>query len=365
MKSVPQIRKNRNLVLEFCKLCAAFLVVFLHTPFPGGYGQAIATLALSSVPFFFSVSGYFSYGVDRNTIAKRMAYIFKLSLISSLIYMLSNWFFAAYSGVPFEEYKHWDSIFPTTQAFFRWLILHWNPFSEHLWYLTAMCFCYFFLWAYLAFYKGKGQNYSRLYTAGIFPTFVLVFFGCITPYAGFTMPYISFRNGWIYGPALFLTGMFIHEHETFIIQELKMTNGKLFAIFAAGAALALGAWRTGTPSSIPLGTLIQIPALLLLCIQNPHLPKFGGKWSTGKPSAWKQKQIARLGSLYTAVYILHMAVGRVYSTFLQTFVDDRFGVLAPWLHPVLILLLTLAVSFAWEPIERRTVRKPWIIGRKS
>lgn len=360
MRSVSQLRKNRNPFLETCKLCAAFLVVFHHYPFPRGIGQGIYTLTLGSVPFFFSISGYFSYGTNRKTVAKRMTYLLKLILTASLIYSLSNCFFAQYAGVPVTEYIHWDNIIPTVPGCLKWLILHWNPFSEHLWYLTAMCFCYFYLWVYLGFFEEKTTNYSYLYLAGLFPLFALIFFGCIAPYAGFTIPYVALRNGWIYGPALFLTGMFIHEYEAFLVQAFKITNRKLLVTFLAGVLLALAAWKIKAPGDIPLGTLIQVPALLLLCVRNPNFLSFRGKRNTLEPPAWQQKLTQRIGSLYTALYILHMAVGRAYETFLQPFVDDRFGELAPWMHPILILLLSLAVSFGWEPIEKGIIRKTWI-----
>ena len=55
---------QKNSTLELIKLFASYMVVFIHVPFYGKYGDAIDAIARFAVPFFFLVSGFYSYQID-------------------------------------------------------------------------------------------------------------------------------------------------------------------------------------------------------------------------------------------------------------------------------------------------------------
>ena len=48
--------KFQNQYINIMKALAAFLVVFIHVPFPGLAGSIVTAIARISVPFFFWVS---------------------------------------------------------------------------------------------------------------------------------------------------------------------------------------------------------------------------------------------------------------------------------------------------------------------
>jgi surface polysaccharide O-acyltransferase-like enzyme len=51
----------KNNTLNFIKTIACAMVVFIHIKFPYEYGYYVNTLARFGVPFFFMISGYFSF----------------------------------------------------------------------------------------------------------------------------------------------------------------------------------------------------------------------------------------------------------------------------------------------------------------
>lgn len=60
--SVLKVNNRQELeMLNIVKLVASYMVVFIHVSFPGQFGIDIVYLARFAVPFFFIVSGYFSY----------------------------------------------------------------------------------------------------------------------------------------------------------------------------------------------------------------------------------------------------------------------------------------------------------------
>lgn len=54
----------RNRTFDLFKWVAALFVLLLHVPFPGDVGGTVRMFARWAVPFFFMVSGYFTYGAS-------------------------------------------------------------------------------------------------------------------------------------------------------------------------------------------------------------------------------------------------------------------------------------------------------------
>ena len=59
-----KVNTQKNNTLELLKLFASYMVVFIHVFFHGNAGIAVDALARFAVPFFFLVSGYYSYQVS-------------------------------------------------------------------------------------------------------------------------------------------------------------------------------------------------------------------------------------------------------------------------------------------------------------
>ena len=62
----------RNRTFDLFKWAAALFVLLLHVPFPGDVGGTVRMFARWAVPFFFMVSGYFTYGAVQREDAGRL-----------------------------------------------------------------------------------------------------------------------------------------------------------------------------------------------------------------------------------------------------------------------------------------------------
>ena len=72
----------RNRTFDLFKWAAALFVLLLHVPFPGDVGGTVRMFARWAVPFFFMVSGYFTYGAvqreDAGRLVRRMRRLLRI-----------------------------------------------------------------------------------------------------------------------------------------------------------------------------------------------------------------------------------------------------------------------------------------------
>ena len=65
------VQKKQYELLNALKIIAAFFVVGIHVHFPGDFGRGFIAVARFAVPFFFMVSGFFSYYENKNAINEK------------------------------------------------------------------------------------------------------------------------------------------------------------------------------------------------------------------------------------------------------------------------------------------------------
>ena len=142
--------KKRNKCLNFFKGIACFGVIGAHIDLQGLIGQGFLSLIAWTVPFFFMISGYYSYYEDEEKFFKKNKQkainIFKVALISLAFYFLVTFFDELLKNNLGELLKE---IFQL-KTFFDVLIL--NDFTVinagHLWFLLSLVYCYLILgWA--------------------------------------------------------------------------------------------------------------------------------------------------------------------------------------------------------------------------
>lgn len=324
---------SRNQSMECAKLVASFFVVAIHVPFPGDFGNVISCLSRFAVPMFFAISGYFSYGAGADKLAKRMAHIFQLNLIATLLCILSK----------YMRMSDWNAgmllklqqLMPSWENVAKWVFLHINPFSGELWYLTAIWFCYGAVWGYVRFFGEKPVCYRPLYIISLTLFLIRFAVGDLLRFSGVDIPFYIFRDGWFEGLPMFSMGIFLRQYRQQIFSNFQLTSKKLLLLFAAGFALSFLQWEQMGMMELPLGTVLQVAVLILLTAANPKL---------GTESAWKNTLIAKFGSLSTMVYILHYQIYEDYRDFFQYRFQEILGGKEEWLRPVVILSVTLVVS---------------------
>lgn len=91
--------RKRNEGLDALKFICAFLVICIHEPFPGIFGEYVTALSRIAVPIFFMISGYFYSEIVKDGKCKKwIVKIFKLFVGASIFYFLFNNMFNNASG---------------------------------------------------------------------------------------------------------------------------------------------------------------------------------------------------------------------------------------------------------------------------
>lgn len=337
--------KQQNLSLEFTKLVAACFVVFIHAGFPGKLGAVVDTVARFAVPFFFAVSGYYSMDIGPEKIKKRGLHILKLHLITAVLSVIMACVSMRNSPVDLIYYLR-HGVLPTGEEWIRWLTLQENPYGGHLWYLSSLLLCYGVLWVCRTF-QNRLEN-GPLYQGG-FTLFALFFLmSLMAKMEGMTIPFMVYRSGWIMGIPMFTMGMFLCQYRGQIVENFRLTNGKMVLLMGLGLVLSITQCLSGHASEMPLGMMLLVPVLLLFLQQNPRLPL---------KSRALEKVVARFGVVSTAVYLLHIAAIDVYNWFLKETALAVFGAREELLMPLVVLAMTFVGAFLWERVDALLSRK--------
>ena len=309
-----QTKLQRNETLECCRILAAVFVVFLHVPFPGLMGKTVNCLARFAVPLFFAISGWFSYGAKPEKLLRRMGKILLLEAVGIGLTVLS---------------KGFRVCLPDAAGLTKWLLLNVDPFAGHLWYLSAMAYCYGFLWLYTRLICRKRRNYLPLYALGavlLACHFAMANFSDLT---GIQVDYILYRNAWFFGIPMFSMGLFLREYSE------KLPQKGQWAALILGFGLSLAErWILG-PSDLPVAMPLAVAAMLLLTASHPTLPE-------NRPML--RRAAAQLGTMSTVVYLVHLII------------SEALPLENIWLRPLAVAALSLMTAAAWVLLRKR-IRK--------
>ena len=347
----PANTRVRNQAMECFKMAAAIFVVFLHVSFPSSKAQGLMfVFANDAVALFFAITGYFNFGADHKTLARRLKHLLRLYLIAILVSVIV--------GIVATELTGGSSVaflityFPKWDEIMNWLVLHQDPRNGQLWYLTSACVCYLILYLYVRFYGDEPVTYRPLYYAAFSLFAVFLALGCLATVVGMSVPYHLYRNGFFCGLPMFTLGIFLREYQDRILTNFNLTSGKLLALGLAGLILGVAQYFTVGMGQAAIGTLLEIPALLLFMTYHPTVTRERGFFAAcvGKFGAWS-----------TYVYILHMQILSVYTRFCRpamlTVLSERAEA---WIQPFAVAALSLAAAivFTWgEQLLKRLPRR--------
>ena len=74
----PPSTQVRNQSMECFKMVASIVVLFLHVSVPGKTQSLLQLLANDAVALFFAITGYFNFGADQKTLARRLKHLLRL-----------------------------------------------------------------------------------------------------------------------------------------------------------------------------------------------------------------------------------------------------------------------------------------------
>lgn len=331
----PISSKNKNLSLEGFKLLASLFVIFLHVPFDGKIGTTVDAMSRFAVPFFFIISGFFSFHISLQTIVRRIKHILQLCILSSLLYFFRYSFMFLSFGESVITYC--KSVFSLPQLL-GWILFNLNPIAEHLWFLFALCYCYALFWLYSAI-TGTKSKYLFLYILGFIILFItLALDGPISRYIIY-IPHYIYRNAWFMGFSAFILGIFIRDIFQRYPQLLQVSSEYQILIIAVGFLLAIIQKHTIGTSEISFGALVTASGLMIFGHTHPDC---------FCKNATSRKFCAKAGSYSTMIYIVHILFIEIYDAHCVTPISNLLGPIESFLRPFLIFLFSLLAAIVYE-----------------
>lgn len=202
-KLIPRIpagegTRRYNSLDKLIVLCA-FLIVCIHAPFPGEFGEYFMALTRIAVPIFFMISGFF--WKPRNG-KKQILKLLKLLIIANVIYFA----FGLVRSMGSDTGAYIQSTF-TVRNLLKFILLNRSPFAPHLWYLGAIVY----VLVVFQFAEKRGLKKILLYST----PFLLLVDLLLGKYSLLLFhkefPYIIVRNWLFVGIPYFAIGHMIQE----------------------------------------------------------------------------------------------------------------------------------------------------------
>ena len=327
------MKESRNQALDIVKFIGACFVIFIHIHFAKDAGKIMECLARFAVPFFFAAAGYYAYRKGPEIIAKRMLRILKILAGASAVFLI--WGMISLGNGYNTSLADYFAARLTVGSIARLLFLDCNPFGGHLWFLSALFFAYLICFLYVnCTASGKAFHYRPLYYAGAAALIVHVILSTVLMACGITLNYIFYRNTWLFSFPMFVMGLFLHEYREQIYKRFHLSKTCLLLIIAAGAGISLIQRFLLGPTELPVGTIPEVAALILLLTDENVCRESKGR---NRDIAWI------LGKATLFIYVLHP----LYDSILRYCFPDStflFSEQAKGYYPLLILALSAVIG---------------------
>ncbi len=148
-----QIRQSND-GINVLKFIAVVLVILIHETLPSAVGYIAKGVAAMSVPVFFMISGYYSYGADISRLQKRALRIFKLTVLANFIYFCWDIAVEVLSG---GSVPAWFMENCAVKRVLVFLVTNESSLRGHLWFLGALLYSYLFFIIFVM-YAEKGKS---------------------------------------------------------------------------------------------------------------------------------------------------------------------------------------------------------------
>lgn len=325
--------KKKNNTLDFIKAIACVMVLFIHIKFPNEFGYYVSAIARFAVPFFFMVSGYFSYKKENDSayIFRQLRKIIILSILSLLLYFIFSYIISIYNNDLFFIRNTFN--FENLKYF---ILFNSLPFGTHLWYLFSLIYVYIVYYIFKILFK----NDKILY---IFIPILLIM--CIIieylVFSGFIFyQNIVIRNFLFIGLPFFMLGNLIckHKYSNFM---MLLDNKILFLTSVFGCLYSLFEAYCSTYMDLYFGSILVSVSIFIFCVKNENyicddniICKFGRYYSLG-------------------IYIIHCIFISIYNIFIY----DIGDVFVQWCAPFVVLILSLITVYSYYKIKNKLIYK--------
>ena len=321
---------EKNSTLELIKLFASYMVVFIHVLFPGRLGIAADAVARFAVPFFFLVSGFYSYEITCEKIQKRIRSIFTLFVLATVCYNLFKIATLLYwntNGLAalLDDY--------TLSTFIELIVLNATVSSGHLWYLLAI------LYVYIIFYFATKFRVKDKVIFLISPILLVlhIFLGEGLSVFGIKLPIAVVRNFALMGIPFFALGLFVKKHE----HKLQAISNYVIAaaVILGAAETVLSRWFFGE-NELYIGSLLILFAIICTFI----------KYKDAKHPSF----LVALEGCSTYIYIFHMIISSVlYIAYGVLGIDISASVILASLHPLAVCVCSTIFAYIFIKLLKK------------
>lgn len=281
-----KMEQKKNNTLEILKLLAAYMVVFIHIPFYGEFGNVVDALARFAVPFFFVVSGFYSYEIPQEKIKKRISNIFRLFVFSAILYTIWNVINILSTGNA-DGLLEYFGRYLSLKKIFNFLVLNIPISSIHLWYLLATIYVY----VIYSFVTKRNMKDSTIFKVCVVLLSINIILGEILLAFGVDIPVAVIRNFIFTGLPFFGLGVLAKKNET---KLASISNPVVLIALIIGVLETVLSRNLFGINEIYIGTLFIIFALVVLFIKcaDKKIPAV----------------LASLAKSSTYIYVIHIFV---------------------------------------------------------
>ncbi len=342
---------KRNKKIDCMKLIASCFVVFIHVVFPGKMGIVVRSIARFAVPLFFCISGYYTYGLTAHAIKKRIIYIIKLQIFASGLFLLWGLWKSVvlYNSLPLQYLK--DVFCIKTVGLY--IVDQINPFSGHLWYLSAIMVCYMILFVYVVIATDSDGNtkYKYLYFIAFSFLSVMIFI-CNYIYidSNYTIHHKTFRNGLYIGFPFVVLGLFVKQYKDVLLTRLKWNLKKGNLIICGGVVASIIQEFALGKTELPMGMFVVVPSIMLILISDDVAdPPISNTFSK------------MLSDISLTVYIVHVLIHSILTEYNKgscELIQKLFT--HPYLYPCFIVVCSISLGVFYSLIKlmiRKKFRK--------
>lgn len=321
--------KEKNRCINFIKGICCIAVILSHCSFPNKVGNLITYPLKIAVPFFFVISGYFSYQKDNRKLFDKAIHILKLLLVAEAIYVVYFWFF---------DRAQLERNFSGMKQILKIVFVGTLSTNNALWFLYAL------FWSYVSLMIINQLKLYRIFH----PLSVVVLVGHVLV-RSFVKEYgwyedVYFRNFLWFGLPFVLLGSFMKKDEKKWMEFFS--NKKCIAGAILGEILMVVEYLLYESQDYYIGTVITTFFVFLFAVKNP-------KVYISRTVEWIGDKL----SMY--VYILHI-LGMDVVVLLGNSMKISNTLIFGWLRPVLSILVTLGMSYVidWS-VRRMKQKKLW------
>lgn len=332
MKNQRQI----NYFLNYLKGLACMGIVLVHCRFPQAPGAIITAFARSGIPFFFMLSGYYTFYADRETTlavtGRRIKKTVQLLAAAMLLYIAWRFLPKLFSGGITEAFLWLKTALFQQQNIIDFLLLNvTDSVNGVLWYIPAALYVYLLFGILVKLRVSK----KALYILAIILLIVNLSLCELGSVLGFGIHLKWYRNFLLTGFPFFMLGHYLHKKE----KEIQLLSNKNIPVLIAvlgGGMVILESIFVGN-ALLYAGNVVFMIGLYLYAIQNSQ--------------SKKGTVIEQIGSkLYLYIYISQIAVIEVVGKIAERipFFEGTPGL---YIKPVLVLVLVVlfSASLYWAP----------------